>query len=174
MLFSLCSSKSTPVRSQTLSTDKMKLSTILLSLVLLGLGTASPASHSAQQACGKLGIMTVDVSKLPLDVDPNNIRQCADHPAGKASAARRRAAAQNHDNDAASARMLFERTCWYGKSSGCSGGYCFKSCGASGEWCWTAYNGGYGAWITCSSDSACSTDQACGLGDNCSSCGCSC
>ncbi|UNI15481.1 hypothetical protein JDV02_002011 [Purpureocillium takamizusanense] len=135
----------------------MKLSTIFLLLSPLGLSAASsPTDHS----CGKLGVMTVDRSKLPLNVDPNNIRECADHPEGGSKASRR-------DPEAAA-------ECWFGKPSGCSSGYCFKTCGNGGEWCWTASNGGYGDWITCKSDSACSTDQACGQGDNCSACGCRC
>ena len=104
--------------------------------------------------CGTLGVMMVGNS-LPANVDLGAVRKCAEHPL------------------AAFLSPIGKRDCWYGKSSGCSNNYCWKSCGGRGQWCWTAFNDGYGDWIGCSNDDQCNTKQACGIG-NCKSCGCSC
>ncbi|KAL8815161.1 MAG: hypothetical protein Q9223_005680 [Gallowayella weberi] len=63
---------------------------------------------------------------------------------------------------------LVER-CWYGSPYGCSNGFCYRSCGSAGEWCWLAANNGNGAWLTCGSDNQCAPGSvggaACGKGD---------
>ncbi|KAI2603099.1 uncharacterized protein GGS25DRAFT_79978 [Hypoxylon fragiforme] len=103
---------------------------------------------------------------LPSGIDPSAARKCIEHPLGKI----------NDDRSTPVRRDLVERTCWYGKPSGCTNGYCWKSCG-NGPWCWTARSGGFGDWYTCSKDSDCKTAYACGqvAGDGkCDSCGCSC
>ncbi|KAK2612506.1 hypothetical protein QQS21_001444 [Conoideocrella luteorostrata] len=115
---------------------------------------SSPTDIVAAE-CGAMGVMKVDLADVSADVDPSAIRKCAEHPL------------------AASPNPVSKRDCWYGKSSGCSKGYCYKSCGGNGQWCWTAFNDGYGNWIGCQNDNQCSTNQACGIG-NCKACGCSC
>ncbi|KAK4222892.1 hypothetical protein QBC38DRAFT_374231 [Podospora fimiseda] len=137
----------------------MKTNAIILTFLGLLAPTvfSSPAEVDVAASCGSLGVMNVNTSDLPAGVDPNNIRTCADHPVGSA-----------HE-------VLEKRDCEYGAPVGCSGGYCWKQCGdeGSGQWCWTANNGGYGDWIKCSTSSQCNTNMACGIGD-CSACGCSC
>lgn len=78
----------------------------------------------------------------------------------------------------ASSSKLMERDCWYGAPYGCSNdGYCYRSCGSNGEWCWLAASNGNGAWLTCGNADQCAPgntgDAACGKGD-CDACGCSC
>lgn len=72
---------------------------------------------------------------------------------------------------------LVERDCWYGAPYGCSDGYCWRTCGQTGEWCWLAANNGNGAWLTCSNAGQCAPGSvggaSCGKGD-CGACGCSC
>ncbi|KAL3952683.1 hypothetical protein VFPFJ_11403 [Purpureocillium lilacinum] len=130
------------------------LNVLLMALVHARSGFSTPVEDVAGQ-CGALGVMKVDTSALPAGVDPGAIRKCAEHPV------------------AASPNPIAKRDCWYGKNSGCSKGYCWKSCGGNGQWCWTAFNDGYGNWIGCSNDNQCNTNQACGIG-NCKTCGCSC
>ncbi|KAL8810444.1 MAG: hypothetical protein Q9200_002571 [Gallowayella weberi] len=50
---------------------------------------------------------------------------------------------------------LVARDCWFGASYGCSKGYCWKSCGTRGQWCWLATNNGAGPWFKCSNDQMC-------------------
>ncbi|OTA62422.1 hypothetical protein K449DRAFT_382417 [Hypoxylon sp. EC38] len=126
---------------------------------------ASPAPAAPNSDCGDLGF--VNKAELPEGVDPSAVRTCNEHPLG-------------NDNTGVSKRDptgdLFKRECWYGKSVGCTKGYCWKTCG-NGPWCWTARNGGFGDWYTCGRDSDCKTSFACGQsagGKECKSCGCSC
>ncbi|PLN82634.1 hypothetical protein BDW42DRAFT_192839 [Aspergillus taichungensis] len=63
---------------------------------------------------------------------------------------------------------------------GCSkDGYCWKTCGQGGEWCWSAYENGTGSWKTCGTAEDCNpaSDEAdkvaCATG-GCDTCGCSC
>ena len=74
---------------------------------------------------------------------------------------------------------LVERACYFGsKYEGCDGGYCWRTCGPSGQWCWLASQNGNGPWLTCSTDSQCASGittrgSDCGKG-GCDACGCSC
>ncbi|PHH75066.1 hypothetical protein CDD80_2651 [Ophiocordyceps camponoti-rufipedis] len=131
----------------------MKFSSSILLVALQAAGVLSTPGSAADE-CGVLGVFKVDLTKLPAGVDPNAIRKCAEHPLRTS---------------------LNRRDCWYGNASGCSKGYCYRSCGTpgSGQWCWSANNGGLGSWIGCSKDSDCNTGMACGIG-GCKSCGCSC
>ncbi|KAK4169893.1 hypothetical protein QBC43DRAFT_329466 [Cladorrhinum sp. PSN259] len=148
----------------------MRTTTALLTLVglLAPMAFASPAAAAEVAAkvadsCGALGVMNVNTTTLPANVDPTNIRTCADHPAGSP--------VQALDGGIA------KRDCYYGAPFGCSKGYCWKQCGpsGSGQWCWTATNGGYGDWSSCSNNQQCSEAQACGIGgSDCKACGCSC
>lgn len=67
---------------------------------------------------------------------------------------------------------LFEDLCIFGKSLGCSDGYCWRTCDKL-KWCWTAEDLGTGDWLSCSSDSDCFEADSCGEGD-CDDCGCGC
>lgn len=117
---------------------------------------ASTAETSAEKECGDLGILSFNISSLPPGVDAQAIRKCAGHPLGRPPSIQRRA-------------------CWHGKPSGCSKEFCWRKCENpdSGFWCWTAHNGGMGAWIGCKADTDCNEGQACGVGE-CDDCGCSC
>ncbi|PHH75992.1 hypothetical protein CDD80_1893 [Ophiocordyceps camponoti-rufipedis] len=71
--------------------------------------------------------------------------------------------------------FMLQRGCWSGRKFGCSaGGYCFKSCGPQGQWCWVARRGlkKRNIWITCKEDSDCNSDMLCGRG--CVHCRCGC
>ncbi|KAI4253790.1 MAG: hypothetical protein L6R42_007450, partial [Xanthoria sp. 1 TBL-2021] len=57
--------------------------------------------------------------------------------------------------DLAPAGKLVERACHYGAPYGCDGGFCWRTCGSAGEWCWLAANNGNGAWLTCGSAGQC-------------------
>jgi hypothetical protein len=134
----------------------MKTAVITI-IATLGLAAAEyrPSGVEARDLCGDLGVMAV-----PEGVDPDSVRLCLEHPAGPIA---------ERQADARACEPIYEPT-------GCDGGYCWKRCGAdsnSGEWCWTAENGGHGDWITCSGPSDCLAAGDCGIGD-CDSCGCSC
>ncbi|KAK7192443.1 hypothetical protein DPSP01_009734 [Paraphaeosphaeria sporulosa] len=51
---------------------------------------------------------------------------------------------------------LHKRGCAW-RQYGCEKGYCWQKCEQSspGGWCWLAFNGGNGDWVTCSKDSDC-------------------
>ncbi|CEL01997.1 hypothetical protein ASPCAL01573 [Aspergillus calidoustus] len=59
-----------------------------------------------------------------------------------------------------------QAACEWKAEYGCPGsGYCWKTCGKQGEWCWTATKGGIGSWITCSTWRDCGTHTyACARG----------
>ncbi|KAN0079499.1 hypothetical protein V8E54_004713 [Elaphomyces granulatus] len=119
-----------------------------------------PGVINTKAICGDLGDV-MDTTNLPDWVNPNEVRTCKEHPEGDAGPAGKSPEIQK---------------CWFGSNLGCSeNGYCFKSCGrpGSGQWCWTAENGGHGKWITCSSARDCHLWDACGAG-GCDKCGCSC
>ncbi|KAI8962745.1 hypothetical protein F5Y11DRAFT_181488 [Daldinia sp. FL1419] len=126
------------------------------------LSSPSPAVLNAE--CDASG--AIDIAQLPEGIDAGAVRKCVEHPLGSAS----------EESIAKREGALFERDCWYGKSHGCSKGYCWKTCG-DGPWCWTARNGGFGDWYTCKSDNDCQTSYSCGEsagGKECKKCGCSC
>ncbi|KAG6010470.1 hypothetical protein E4U21_006472 [Claviceps maximensis] len=135
---------------------------MLMALSVLVNGVRS--TRAAHTTCGSLGIMAVDKSTLPPSVDAEHIRECLDHPEAKQLQPRL-------------GLELVERACWEGGTQlGCSKeGYCWKVCGPQGQWCWTAYNSGFGEWIRCSGAKDCNTGMSCGQGgDDCKACGCSC
>lgn len=118
-----------------------------------GLAAAARLSQADAEAyCGDLGVMPV-----PEGANPDNVRTCLEHPLGSPK----------------TPQILEKRDCWYGKKSGCSKGYCWKTCGQGGQWCWTAQGDGSGPWVTCGSDGDCNESQSCG-GGGCKACGCSC
>ena len=129
-----------------------------LAMGLVALQGAGILSASLEAQCGKLGVMKLDKSTLPPNIDPDQVRLCDEHPT-----------ALEQGN-------VFERACYTAKLVGCSRGYCFRQCGTanSGQWCWTAAVFGYGRWLDCTKDNDCSVFDACGLGSNCGACGCSC
>ncbi|CRG83198.1 hypothetical protein PISL3812_00548 [Talaromyces islandicus] len=127
-------------------------------ITAFGLIAMAAAATQAEAQCGDLEVLNIAEADIPAGVDPTAIRTCKNHPEGSAK------------------ESLSKRKCWTGAPVGCSkNGYCYKSCGASGsgEWCWTALNGGLGDWKVCNSDEDCSSNDDCGAG-NCKECGCSC
>jgi hypothetical protein len=161
----------------------MKVSTVFsLVTLFVGTGLAATAMSAAREAelsqeCGDLHVMKVSLETLPQDIAPEQVRHCAEHPLGQIRPGIDDVTTQKTSEEGEDGLVsLKPRACWYGAPSGCSGGYCWKSCGilaASGEWCWTATSAGLGPWITCNTNADCNTLQACGIG-LCSSCGCSC
>ncbi|PHH82213.1 hypothetical protein CDD82_6700 [Ophiocordyceps australis] len=133
-----------------------------LAFLLLPLVNLILASPTDLTRCGALGVLRVNASSLPLGVSLQDVRTCAEHPL--------RVSPAGPD--------LQRRSCWYGAKWGCTGGYCWKACDASesGKWCWTSAprGQGLGPWMRCTLNEQCNEDLPCGLGEHCSSCGCSC
>ncbi|KAB2571286.1 hypothetical protein DBV05_g10042 [Lasiodiplodia theobromae] len=144
--------------------------------------TAVPDDAAAE--CGSLGVMSLE--DVPEDALAGEVRKCADHPLGNNRPFGGTSLAPLDDSDdfddsddsgnstdvSADASGLQARDCWYGSEYGCTDGYCWKTCGDGGRWCWTANNGGNGPWRTCASWRDCKKKFDCGK--NCKSCGCSC
>lgn len=147
------------------------------------------AQVSAAEECGDLGVMrSFRSEELPNGIKSEEIRKCSNHPLGKdrhldrASLAPMEADERepyeknfspNNPQDTG-IDALEKRDCYTDAPYGCSDGYCWKTCGGGGEWCWTASNGGFGSWFTCKTHSDCGQlTYACGRGF-CDDCGCSC
>ena len=106
-------------------------------------------------------------------MDPHAVRHCKEHPLHNATAA-------GPVSESASPGLttsLHKRQCYYADAYGCTNGYCWKQCNTpgSGQWCWTAWNQGWGAWRTCAGRGDCNliSTADCGQG-GCKDCGCSC
>ena len=145
---------------------KFNLSTSVIVAVVTVLSALTPdvASANAGKECGDLGIMQAP-GVLPEGINATDIRQCANHPLGR-----------SHVNLTPALTARAAEACETGSPYGCDQGFCWKVCAAGGEWCWTASNGGFGPWITCSTYSDCGDDAEqfpCGTG-GCQDCGCSC
>ncbi|KAK6336196.1 hypothetical protein TWF696_001759 [Orbilia brochopaga] len=159
-------------------------------LLLIAQFSGALAASTVAAECGSLGVLNTD--NLPAGVDPSAVRKCDGHPLGRDRAvntalltpatAEELQAAQN--GGALDARSVVKalsgratNACWFGASSGCTKGYCWRNCGPNGQWCWTATNSGYGDWIQCRDAGSCAdSNAACGQGckpDN-KACGCSC
>ncbi|KAF3935454.1 hypothetical protein ABW20_dc0108010 [Dactylellina cionopaga] len=163
----------------------MKFTAATLFLIAQISGGMAAAVSSAAAECGSLGVMQV-----PAGADPANFRKCAGHPLGHARDLSQTTytpltpeqieKAQNVKLDARSVIPALSgrgvNACWFGANSGCTKGYCWKSCGNNGEWCWTASSGGSGPWVQCNSANQCGSGEACGQGCKSGSndCGCSC
>ncbi|KAF3310803.1 hypothetical protein TWF173_009160 [Orbilia oligospora] len=167
----------------------MKFNTAIVLFAAQISGGFAAAVSSAAAECGSLGVLEIDLNDLPAGVDPSALRKCAGHPLGHTRDLKKTTytpltpeeieRAQNVELDARSVIPALSgraaNACWFGASSGCTDGYCWKSCGNNGEWCWTAANGGSGNWLQCNSANQCGTGEACGKGCKKSkSCGCSC
>ncbi|EJD47237.1 hypothetical protein AURDEDRAFT_113504 [Auricularia subglabra TFB-10046 SS5] len=130
--------------------------TTLIALATVAIGVSAGVAED----CGALGVFKPE--SLPAGVDPAAVRPCKEHPLG---------------NVTQPAGSLDKRACWFGDPYGCTDGYCWKTCNTqgSGQWCWTAWDGGWGGWRTCASNSDCSPNSSadCGQG-GCDKCGCSC
>jgi hypothetical protein len=164
----------------------MKLRFNSLLLFIEAAAVLSFAMPDAVADCGLLGVMTYNAADLPVGVSPAALRKCAGHPLGptrlKGEGSLAPLGPDHHavkmrgvpaDAEVASS-PLEARDCYYDAEYGCSKGYCWKQCGpkGQGQWCWTALDGGFGDWITCSAWDDCNTNMACG--QNCDKCGCSC
>jgi hypothetical protein len=135
---------------------------------------AVPLRREVDSDCGLLGEMKLpEVLPAGVDLNPENIRKCAEHPLLLIPSELK----DERESNAASinaSTSLTKRDCEFGSPFGCSkNGFCWKVCDSAGGWCWTAKNGGIGAWETCTSFNECNTGMACGIG-NCDKCGCSC
>jgi len=138
-----------------------------------------------EAVCGDLGVMNVAPSDIPKGVLASEVRLCADHPNGgrdreldpKNGASL--APVEDEKRIQPSPKTLFERRCTLSHPYGCSEGFCWKVCGKSGQWCWTAAAKGSGHWRGCHSWMDCGMDAdkyACGM--HCrtrpGNCGCTC
>ncbi|KAL1613955.1 hypothetical protein SLS54_010165 [Diplodia seriata] len=159
----------------------MKLNIRIMYAMTIFTPVFSAAISDAAAECGSLGVMSLD--NLPEGVDPADVRKCADHPLGSDPSMGESSVApvvDESDGIAADANNdtspnLQARACWFGAARyGCTDGYCWKTCGSGGKWCWTAKKGGIGEWYTCGNYRDCKEKWACGKGRDCDSCGCSC
>ncbi|KAJ8095578.1 hypothetical protein PM082_023108 [Marasmius tenuissimus] len=105
------------------------------------------------EECGSLGVLNVDLNNLPEGMTANDVRKCADHPLGSKPRlnAQWESLAPMESNLSNRSNIIEDRAaqrCEYDAPYGCSGGYCWRTCGASGSgnWCWTA--GGDGTFGT--------------------------
>lgn len=159
----------------------MKVTISIIAILLQARNTLSATTAELAEECGALGIM-----EIPADASLADYRHCNSHPLGPD---RRIYANQDlalgidpspkRDLGAVKAAGIFGRAaqaCWWDAPLGCTNGYCWKSCGKAGEWCWTAYNNGVGDWARCERAEDCNSEEACGQGckEGDKSCGCSC
>ncbi|KAF3902850.1 hypothetical protein AA313_de0207259 [Arthrobotrys entomopaga] len=167
----------------------MKFTAVTLLALAQFTGGLCAAVSSTAAECGKLGIISADTI-LPANVQASDVRRCADHPLGRdrdlknaslapmTSEFMKRSQNSEVTADTVIAHLSGRSKCYFGAPYGCTKGYCWKSCGKNGEWCWTASQGGLGQWKACSSFNDCSTsgDFACGAGctGKSKACGCSC
>ncbi|KAI5927362.1 hypothetical protein F4810DRAFT_706730 [Camillea tinctor] len=108
---------------------------------LISLPNSAPIidPYSDDIDCGNLGY--VNKSVLPAGIDPSKVRTCLEHPL---SVEFRDMSPRGESSS--SAPPFAERACYTGADEvGCTRGYCWKKCGdrESGEWCWTAEDGGF-------------------------------
>ncbi|KAI1379484.1 hypothetical protein F4677DRAFT_464780 [Hypoxylon crocopeplum] len=142
---------------------------------------AGAADQATTKQCGDLGVLQIDQTNLPEGVNLSEVRKCTNHPLkshsrvkGRGSLAPMGAAGVLEGTGYDNATSLIQpRDCRYDAPFGCADGYCWKSCGNPGEWCWTARNQGLGAWYTCNPYQDCGSDTY-DCGRNCDKCGCSC
>ncbi|KAL0931075.1 uncharacterized protein CTRU02_213810 [Colletotrichum truncatum] len=162
----------------------MKFVAVTASIIVLANPIAAGvAPATAAEECGSLGVMTYTDASLLEGVDLTQIRTCRDHPLGP-GARPSAPPAQGPGGSAEAKRDAFGEmlvrqegtdACWYGDSTGCTNGYCWKTCGDKGRWCWTAWNKGWGNWRTCSKSSDCKKNSDAEGGEGgCKACGCSC
>ncbi|KAK1218649.1 hypothetical protein PQX77_018657 [Marasmius sp. AFHP31] len=128
----------------------MKLTIGILAVVLqiASVHSVAVASADATEECGSLGVLNVDLSNLPEGMTPSDVRKCADHPLGskprKNAQWESLAPMEDSESDLSNRSNIIEgraaQKCYYDAPYGCTDGYCWKACGASGsgQWCWTA------------------------------------
>ncbi|KAJ5127899.1 hypothetical protein N7448_008678 [Penicillium atrosanguineum] len=143
---------------------------------------AVPDNDIADECRSLGGAMSIQAHELPEGVSASDVRKCVEHPLGReryfedASLAPFNEEQKKNSTQFETRDPLDERAadaCYTAAPYGCSKGYCWKSCGSNGEWCWTANKAGLGSWITCSKYQDCgTTTYACGIGG--ASGGCSC
>lgn len=154
---------------------------LLVACATTALSVALPDAAAADaMACRDLGgVMRIKSSELPEGVSVSDVRKCVEHPHGRQRILDKASLAPFEANSTLAERVpldLEERDaqkCYNAAPYGCDGGYCWKSCGKKGQWCWTAHKGGLGSWIKCKTFHDCGqATYACGRGG--ASGGCSC
>lgn len=128
----------------------------LLACQVIGINSMPATSEAVAQSeaeleaeCGALGVYKPDLDSLPDYVDRTKIRKCAGHPASltRQVDVEQASGKRNEVPDTLTKRG----ECWYGKTWGCTDGYCWKTCNkGKGTWCWMAFNYGKGDWMGCS------------------------
>ncbi|KAL6815292.1 hypothetical protein GGI42DRAFT_362700 [Trichoderma sp. SZMC 28013] len=142
----------------------------------------SPRDLDVQKLCGDLEVMKMDVNQLPPGISLDDVRMCEEHPLNQDDIdildGASLASADISQSGGTSALPLYfgiKRACYYAAPYGCTRGYCWKACDDDGKWCWTASQGGYGAWATCKTFEDCGLDDDdFGCGKRCQRCGCGC
>ncbi|KAK6533668.1 hypothetical protein TWF694_002601 [Orbilia ellipsospora] len=170
----------------------MKFTAVTLFALAQITGGFCAAVSSTVAECGSLGVFSPDTI-LPEGVQASDVRRCADHPLGRDRDLKNASLApmdaeftkRSQNNGEMTADTVIAhlsgrsaQACFFGAPYGCTKGFCWKSCGKNGEWCWTANQGGLGQWQACSTfgDCAPSSNYACGAGctGKSKACGCSC
>lgn len=154
---------------------------LLAGCTAMAFSSAIPDANAVDECSGLGGAMSILADKLPEGVTPSDVRKCVEHPLGRERYLEEASLAPPEDTKKNSTQLetrnpLNERAadaCYNAAPYGCSKGYCWKSCGSNGEWCWTATKGGLGSWITCSTYQDCgTTTYACGIGGVSGGCSC--
>ncbi|KAK2592410.1 hypothetical protein QQS21_009893 [Conoideocrella luteorostrata] len=141
--------------------------TALLAYAALTMAAATDVSSAAihaQAVCGDLGVMNIAPENLHADTAASDVRMCAEHPLGRnrsldPAKGASLAPLENGDKTVLDNPLNSpdKRACYTKAPYGCSGGYCWKSCGNKGEWCWTAGAWGAGSWAKCKRFQDCGT-----------------
>jgi hypothetical protein len=161
---------------------------LLATCATTAFSVAVPDAAAADECSNLGGVMSMEAHKLPEGVSLSDLRKCVEHPHGRERFLDEASLAPFEEGDAPSdekkkknstdieAGGLEERAadaCYTAAPYGCSRGYCWKTCGDNGKWCWTAYKAGLGSWIKCSTYNDCgTTTYACGIGGVSGGCGC--
>lgn len=105
-----------------MSTANMKL---LLTAIVFAAATlansASISNSTVADECGALGAMEVS-STLPDGILSSDVRKCARHPLGELK------------RPGVSLSSRDEEACVTSAAFGCDKGFCWKVCGAGGQW----------------------------------------
>ncbi|KAK1234588.1 hypothetical protein PQX77_002206 [Marasmius sp. AFHP31] len=121
----------------------MKLTIGILAIILqiASVHSVAVASADATEECGSLGVLDVDLSNLPEGMTPSDVRKCADHPFGGKSRKNAQweslAPMEDSESDLTNRSNIIEsraaQICDLDAPYGCTDGYCWKACGASGS-----------------------------------------
>ncbi|KAJ8095358.1 hypothetical protein PM082_023128 [Marasmius tenuissimus] len=127
------------------TTMKFTIGILAIVIQIASVHSVVVSPSDATEECGSLGVLNVDLNNLPEGMTANDVRKCADHPLGgkPRQNAQWESLAPMESNLSNRSSIIDARAaqkCEYDAPYGCSGGYCWSTCGVagSGTWCWTA------------------------------------